>query len=78
MLKLQQSELTKQLSNLMLHVQNLKLANQIEVLKVRNELTKFEVDPSVFEPPSTSLKTDRSDLRNLDRNHLSFFFLSSH
>ena len=57
---------------------NLKPANQIEVLKVTNELTKYGVDPSTFEPPNTSLKIDRSDLRNLDRNHLSFFFLSSH
>jgi hypothetical protein len=45
---------------------NLKLCNRIEVLKVRNELTKL-ANPSTFEPPNTSLKTDRSELRNLDR-----------
>jgi hypothetical protein len=57
---------------------NLKLCHHIEVLKVINKLTKFEANLSTFEPPIISLKTDRSDLRNLDRDHLSFFFLYSH
>jgi hypothetical protein len=38
------------------------MCNQIEVLKVRNKLTKFRANPSMFEPLDTSLKTDRSDL----------------
>jgi hypothetical protein len=45
---------------------NPKLCDRIEVLKVRNKITKFGANPSMSEPPITSLKTDRSDLRNLD------------
>jgi hypothetical protein len=46
---------------------NSKLCIRIEVLKLRNEFTKFGANPSTFEPPTTSLKTELSDLRILDR-----------
>jgi hypothetical protein len=36
------------------------------------------LEGGTYEPPLTNLKTDRSDLRNLDRNHLFLFSISSH
>jgi hypothetical protein len=66
-MKLQKSEITKLLSNLNTSDPNPKLCERIEVLKVRNELTKFGDNPSMFEPPTT-FKTDQTNLRNLDRS----------
>ena len=45
---------------------------------MRNELTKFGANPTMFEPPITGLKMTGSEPPNLDRFPFSFFFLSSH
>jgi hypothetical protein len=66
-LTLQQSKLTELTPNLNLHWPKSQTMYQIKLLKVRNKLTKFGANPNTFEPPTTSLKIDRSDLRNLDR-----------
>jgi hypothetical protein len=54
------------------------MCNQIEVLKVRNELTKFGTNSSTFESPTTSLKIDWSDQKSGQIHLFFFFFPSSH
>jgi hypothetical protein len=45
---------------------------------VRNKLTKFGANPTIFEPLITGSKIIGSELPNLDRFPFFFFLLSSH